>query len=152
MLRSVFCVTLATFLLASCGVLDGRSCNLMYAPSGVTVEFQAQAWAPGTWEVEVDGLSCTVLLDPDATPSGQVACDDAATPRLEILLSPSSATIDSAWLIESTPDVLTVKLTHDGTVVLDDELVPEYAVDEPNGRGCGERRAATVSVSVEGGG
>lgn len=139
---------LAPLTLAACDVLPGRACNLMYAPSGVLVTFEADAWAPGTWEIEVDGLSCTVLLGTDALPTEQVVCEDGAAARLEIRLDEAGESIVQAHLIERTPDVVEIVVAHDDAVIVEASLVPEYVVDEPNGRGCGERRAASVTVEV----
>ncbi len=140
---------LAPLTLAACDILPGRACNLMYAPSGVVVTFDADAWAPGTWEIEVDGLVCTVELGAESEPFERIPCDDDGVARLELVLTEGGDGIDFAHLIERTPETLDVAVRHDDAVVVDTSLVPEYVVDEPKGRGCGERRAAGVTVVVD---
>lgn len=129
-------------LLVGCG----RYCTLMYAPSHLTVEFEADAWAPGTWDVELVGggaeATCTVTLP--LVDGASPECSDFAT----LQVNAAGDAIDALSVTDIAPDTFTVRVYDDEGLVAQQQFSPEYAVDEPNGEGCGERRVATVTMTL----
>lgn len=121
-------------LLAACDLIV-QECNLMDAPSTTTVAFEVASEGTWAWEVTGEGvdMACSVTL-PDGTDATCTTGDAWAS---------AEATADG-WRIGSTvrrggaPE-LHVTLTLDGAEMLDEVVAPEWAVDEPNGEGCGER-------------
>ena len=131
-------LTLLTLLMACDNPNEERVCNYMYAPSSLTLELNAD-WA-GAIQVDVSGddtlISC-VLGEEEST----AQCDDTSS-RVEL-----SGDLLVIELWEFTPDVVELTAMHDGGSE-DLSIEPQYAIDEPNGEGCGERRLATESVSL----
>ncbi len=141
-MRLLIPTLLAPLLLNGCQEL---SCNLMYAPSGVGLTFEATSWEEGEWLVEVGSQACTVILPASA---GSVVCEDGDVARLEVSTTSAGDGIEGAWLMEEAPAELEVRFSLDGELVYEEILTPEYSVDEPNGEGCGERTYAEVDVDL----
>jgi hypothetical protein len=118
-----------------------QECNLMYAPDTISVALHADAWADGAWRVEIDGVGCDVTL-----PDGADLVCDAVEEQPSLTLD--GAGLGTLTLWNYVPPTVEVVVLHDGVEVVREELTPEYAEDEPNGEGCGERRYATVDVDV----
>lgn len=135
-------IALVPLGLVGCG---GLNCTEMYAPSGVSIGFEASDWPAGDYVFEIDGIECDVTL-----PGSDGAFCESGGAALELLTDASGAAVQSAWLQESTPDPLSIVVSRDGTVIFEDEVSPAYTVDEPNGKGCGERTSASVTVSIDG--
>lgn len=132
-------------LLAACDLL-GHDCNLMYAPSTTSVSFEVATAATWSWDVtgETVGMSCAVTL-PDATDG---ACEGGE------VMGPDVQGTDGAWVIGSSvweggDETLQVQVWRDGELVLDETIEPDWAVDEPNGKGCGERYTFAESWAIE---
>ena len=127
--------------LTACDGLPPTACNAMYAPDMVTIHFEDVAWSEGSWRLEIDELSCSFDLptDPDTT----LDCGDASDFWMVSNADGSGISEVNVW--EFAPESFEVAL------YLDDELFdaksfsPDYLVDEPNGRGCGERSSAEVT-------
>jgi len=115
-----------------------QSCNLMYAPNTLTLEVDAD-WT-GVIQLDVSGdgerISCTLGEDESST-----ACDDLGS---TIELSDDLLVVS---LFDFTPDVVEV-LIEDDSGSQSFTLEPSYALDEPNGPGCGERRLGTESLTL----
>jgi hypothetical protein len=121
--------------------LLGTSCTLMYAPDGVEVELLADDWAPGAWEVEVNGEFCFLTLpDPDDL--------DCSYP-LRLELTEDGAGIQAVILTEQTPALVDIVLLRDGEEVDAVSVEPVYQESEPNGKNCGERSWADEAIEVD---
>jgi len=131
-------LTLLTLLMACDNPNEELMCNYMYAPSSLTLELTAD-WA-GAIQVDVSGddmqISCALGEDESTAECG------GTTGWIEL-----SGDLLVVELWEFTPDVVELTVAHDGESE-DRSIEPEYAIDEPNGPGCGERRLATESVSL----
>ena len=132
---------LATALTAGATGCVTQACNLMYAPDTTAVALHADVWADGAWRVEIDGIGCDVTL-----PGGEDLVCDAVEEQPSLSLSSSG--LDTLMLWTYAPDTVELVVVHDGVEILRETLTPDYAVDEPNGDGCGERRYATIDVDV----
>lgn len=125
-----------------------RACNMMYAPDGVTLTFDADDWPAGEYVVEVDGQVCTVTLPATDAAVDCAEGDDGV--YFELYLTQDGAGLDGGWLMESAPDPLSIRITVDDAVLFEDDLSPQYSIDEPNGEGCGERQYADLVVDIDG--
>ena len=140
-MKKIPTAALAVSALSGCDVLPPTACNTMYAPDTVVIDFSEADFGEGRWRIEIDDISCT--LDLPADPGASVECEG----DLEVwgVVSDDGLGIDELNVWEFAPESFEV------TLYLDDELYdsqsfsPEYEVDEPNGRGCGERSFAEVS-------
>jgi len=121
--------------------LAGKNCNDMYAPSGVDVAFLSDTWAPGLWELEVEGETCVFTL-PGAD---DVDCSTVLWPRFDA----DRTRMEAVFLSEQTPDVVEIVLTRDGVEVDAVSVQAIYVQDEPNGPGCGVRDRAEEEVDVD---
>jgi hypothetical protein len=121
--------------------LIGHSCNLMYAPDGLSIELVAETWAPGAYELQVNGELCFVTL-----PGGEdLTCSDP----VQMFLDPDGTRIEGLSVWESAPSTVDIVLLRDGQEVDAVSFDPVYEVSEPNGKGCGERSWAEESVEVD---
>jgi hypothetical protein len=141
--RLALTLAAAPLALASCG---GLACNEMYAPSGLSIGFEAADWPAGAYAVEVEGVACTVTLPSE---DGGATCDADSAPYLELMLTSGGDAIQSAWYYEDAPDPVSIRVSRDGTVIFEDDISPDYTVDEPNGKGCGERTSAAITVALD---
>ena len=116
-------------------------CNSMWAPDHVVVDVADYAFEDGDYVVrfvsdETVECSFSVPLSGDAWDCQgrpEVTADGVDTGALrEILL----------W--DYAPDSFDIELLQDGELIDSASYDPKYAIDEPNGEGCGERRAAEV--------
>lgn len=131
-------------LVTGCEILS-QDCNLMYAPSSFTASFEVASEGVWEWTVTAEGMdvACSVTL-PEGT---DAACEGTtSTPTVEI--------VADGWVIGSTTfeggqDEVHVTLSHDGALVVDETLTPEWSMDEPNGEGCGERFQSEQTFTVE---
>lgn len=123
----------------------GLSCTDMYAPSGVVVEVDGGTWTPGRYELELNGYNQFALCVIDLPDDG--ALPPACTANAEVVLDEAGEAIVMFYAENFAPEGFSVELRRDGEVVAEDQVVPAYEVDEPNGPGCGERRVATVTFS-----
>lgn len=120
------------------GCLPGHSCNAMYSPDQVLVDFGGFAFEEGVWTVEFDDIRCEVEL-PGA--GGDWTCVGG---EAILMLSEDGADIDEVSVWEFAPETFAVRLSLDGELVAEQTFSPVYDIDEPNGRGCGERAFTTV--------
>lgn len=121
--------------------LIGQSCTLLYAPDGVMVTLLADGWAPGLYEVEVNGEFCFVTL-----PGAEDL--DCSVP-LQLMLDDDATGIEAVMLTEETPGTVDIVLLRDGEPVDAVTVEPAYEESEPNGKGCGTRAWAEEEVEVD---
>lgn len=127
--------------LAGC---PGRMCTDMYVPDSVLIDFEADGFEAGDWEVVVGDHACTLVLPGT---EADIECDSDAI-ELEVRLTADGAGISEVLLTESAPASLPVEVLHDGAVVFSDDLSPTYEEDEPNGKGCGITRHGSATVAL----
>ncbi len=138
--------TLAAALLVSsasltaCDMLPPTACNAMYAPDMVTIHFDDVAFSEGTWRLEVDDLSCS--FDLPMEPSGTIECDEAMD--FWMVADDDGTGLAEVNVWEFAPETFEVALYLDDELYDAQSFSPDYDVDEPNGRGCGERSSASV--------
>jgi hypothetical protein len=123
-----------------------QACTLLYAPDHVVVEFQADAFDAGEWQVDVGGQSCTITLP--GTDADIVCTSDAEA--LYLTLNSAGTAITEAMLTEAAPASLVVEVSRDGAVVASETLSPVYEEFEPNGEGCGVSQAGAASLDLDG--
>lgn len=118
----------------------------MYAPSSTSVSFRVASEATWSWEVtgERVDMVCSVTL-PDGA---DAACEGGR------VMGPDVVADGDGWIIGAMDqnggdETLQVKLWRDGELVLDETIEPDWAVDEPNGKGCGERYSFDESWVIE---
>jgi len=148
-MRALLPLLTLPLLTAGCDLVTPHSCNTMYAPSHLALQFEADAWAPGAYEVEVVTDAATILCA-FTLPAGDEwtgRCDDADGIH-EVLTDASGEGLERIYLYEETPDVVDVAVSLDGAPLAEDSFAPDYAEDEPNGEGCGVRHAAEVTISL----
>lgn len=142
-----------SLLLASLVVLTAPGCvlecNAMYAPDNLEIVLNPALTDAGSWEIVLEGdleTTCAVVLP---LAEGEVAtCDNDA---VSLLISASGDAIEGVSLFGYAPDSHTISFSLDGTLVSSHDLEPEYELDEPNGKGCGERRSGVVEIDPSGG-
>lgn len=119
------------------------SCNLMYSPSTVTFTFAERAWAPGLWEIEVNGYNqgalCVVTLP--WVEGDVVSCTASAA-----LTFDEQGGIATFSAYEFAPESFGLMVLQDGATVHDEHIEPVYDVSEPNGKNCGERYVAAFDI------
>ena len=128
--------------LSGCSLLV-HECTLILVADSVLVELEGDTTVPGDYliEVTVDGevvASCeqTVPLPEDF---GGAFCEGSVESRIDATSHLQVAVFDA-------PDELTVLVMRDETVLVEEQVEPEYAKHRPNGRGCGVSKTATVSL------
>jgi hypothetical protein len=84
---------------------------------------------------------CVVTLP--QTEGDTAYCTDNVT----LTLSGAGDAVVHMSVLGFTPPTLIVEILDDDGLVAEDTFTPDYAVDEPNGPGCGERRVATITMS-----
>ena len=123
-----------------------RACTMLYAPDSVVVELQAESFEAGEWQVVVGDQMCTIVLpgtEADAECTGSAEA-------LYLTLNSAGTAIIEAMLVEAAPASLVVEVSHDGAVVAQETLSPEYTEWEPNGKGCGVSQAGTATIDLDG--
>ena len=125
-------------------LLAGCTCYSIKAPDRVTVALVSEDWEPGTWGIELQSgdrfamCAVTLPLGDDAL----VSCTDNA----EVELDETGSRVVSIAASDFAPSNFTVAVSREGRSLAEQQFVPDYRIDEPNGNGCGERSQATVSV------
>jgi hypothetical protein len=135
-------LTVAVAALVACaasllGCSSTTTCNTAYFPDRLDVQFVASSWPAGDWSFAVDDARCTAML-----PGGTANCTEGARGRT----SDREVTV-VLNLFKAPSSVLTV-VARDGREVLRKSVTPSYAESEPNGEGCGVRRAGAVVVTI----
>lgn len=129
-------------VLAALGLSGCLSCTLMYAPSTFTVQVVGAAPVEGLFQLEANGQGQTgmcVFVLPHRE-DDLVSCTQNAMVNFE----GDGSAVDSLVLFNFSPEFVNVRALLDGEEVASQSFEPEYAVDEPNGRGCGERSIGSV--------
>lgn len=129
---------------SACVVLE---CNAMYAPDALQLTFDPALEGDGEWTVTLSGdldAGCSVTL-PLPTEDAWPVCDMEG---VELLLSEDYTRIEGVSLFALAPEAVTLTVALDGEEILSQAITPEYDVDEPNGKGCGERHFAEVVVAT----
>lgn len=138
---------LSVATLAACDGV-GQACNLMYAPSNLTLSIDAEDdyWEEGSWLVEVDDLSCEFTLPAD---EATLQCfEDIGAELIDLTFSADGTTLESIRVEAYAPDSIELSLSLDGTEVFTETLSPTYTEDEPNGTNCGIRRVASEELEL----
>lgn len=123
----------------------GLSCTQMRSPSVAEIGIEGDQ-PPGLYELEVQGSGETemcVLVLPSAE-GDVVSCTDYAS----VVLAEDGGRVEALVLTEFAPGSFVVEVLRDGELVAEASFVPDYEVDEPNGKGCGERSQATLSMTL----
>ena len=132
-------------LLVGCDT-TGADCTDMDVWDSLTLAFQPVITTPGTWAfVLTEGIaaSCEITLpDPASADDRYVDCEGVDEQRVDRVDG-----IESLRIYEA-PASARLLITYEGTAWFEDVIEPEYAVDEPNGEGCGERFTATMPIEV----
>ena len=126
-----------------CGRVE---CNDIFAPDGFNVTIEGLVWSSGRYVVEATGdddsaWSCEVDLP--AASDGAEVCTEGA----DLTLSGTLSEIVGFEVTGGAPDMLELVLTIDGAVLVEESFTPTYALDEPRGEGCGERRRGFLELS-----
>lgn len=122
-------------------------CTEAACTSGYNVEFIADSvWAQGDYRfrVELDDYVVTcegsLPLDPSCETTS-ISCED---PRelvffgeVGCLLSPEEQSFAGFWVNSTDITQVTVKVWHAEESLVDVVLTPKFAVERPNGEGCG---------------
>ena len=135
-------------LSSSCD-LSTKTCPALGWEDTLEVDFYPAPSAAGVWEIEFfAGFDATCAIDLPVEDVGEVedsACESEHF--MELDLNYDGASIRSVKLYRA-PESVTLRVTHDGTVLLEQTLVPEYVVSEPAGPGCGEQFTGHITVNV----
>lgn len=132
-------IAIATVGMLSSGC--GRTCTLMYVPSGVDIEID-EPLDDGHWVAtlsegtEVWACAFDVPIQEDSV----VDCD----PSLGLSYAEDGTLLLSLW--DHAPPSLDVEITHEDTVMHQSTVTPTYVESEPNGKGCGVNRQADVTL------
>jgi hypothetical protein len=135
---AVAALVVCTASLLGCSMIFGGNCTLAYSPDSLAVRFVASSWPAGDWSFAVDDARCTVTL-----PGGTVSCTEGATGEI----SDREVTVVPNFNPKAPNSVLTV-VARDGREVLRKSVTPSYTESEPEGEGCGVRRAGAVVVTI----
>lgn len=135
-----FCLSFVFLLLSACDSFS-KSCNLMYAPDNLQVNFDPALTDDGEYLLEVEGGgSCIVRLPDDVSCEGDNTLSPVGLPDK----------ISGLSFFGSAPESVHLTISLDGTVLSTHELTPTYTTTEPNGEGCGDTQSATVTVDPTG--
>ncbi len=128
----------------------GHDCNLMYAPDQLSIAFDPEITAQGSWrfELSVDVYAeCEVELPvPDPSNMDYTPCGGAG--GVDLRFSEDGLAVTDLVIGDEAPATVTLTVLFDGSLVYEETLTPAYDVDEPNGAGCGERYSTEVTVEV----
>lgn len=141
----------AALVLVQPGASGCQSCTLIFAPSTLTVAFEDGDLEPGRYEVELTDIPfggyatqmCVIDLPfeqdigPWCTMGAGLGFDEAGLRSLDV--------------ISQVPEQFTVTVLRDGDLVAEQDFEPAYAESQPNGKGCGTRLTATVSMGLDSG-
>ena len=135
---AVAALVVCTASLLGCSMIFGGNCTTAYSPDFLAVRFVASSWPAGDWSFAVDDARCTVTL-----PGGTVSCTEGATGEI----NDREVTVVPNFNPKAPNSVLTV-VARDGREVLRKSVTPSYTESEPEGEGCGVRRAGAVVVTI----
>lgn len=136
----------ALTLLLALPACIGQECNLMYAPDNLAISFSPALEDEGLWGFTLSGdLSATCSAPLPMVESVAPLCDNDL---VSVSYSADGAAIEGISIFGEAPAAVTLSVSFDEASVGDFDLAPEYSVDEPNGKGCGERSAGEVAVEV----
>lgn len=161
----------AVLLNVSC--MEGKACTDIGCSSGVSVLLAPDSgvWQFGDYQLEIrrDGAtsSCGFVAPGDLPRDGalqsldcgrQISADiwprtSCTTTRHGDAVSQSCSPIENQYdlhlRIEGTPKNLSIQLTRDGEVIVNDSRAPKYGETSPNGPECGPTcRQASVELVV----
>jgi hypothetical protein len=119
-----------------------QTCNAMYAPNTLTIAFDPALAAEGAWVVRLSDADDAEIGTCTWSPGEAADCGDSA---VELTIADDTVVALSMWEPPGGPYRL--RVVHVDNVVVDEEITPEVEVDEPNGKGCGEREQQTATVS-----
>jgi len=129
-------------LATGCGV----SCTAMYAPDSTYLEVVGGDGSPGRYQLELDGYGQVAMcvVDLPAADDELISC----TANAMLTLTEDGTAIVGMLASEFAPEGFEATLLIDGERIADDRYAPDYAVDEPNGKNCGERKTADVTLRL----
>lgn len=118
----------------------------MYAPDTLNITFDPAPAAEGLWTFTLSGdYSVTCNAPIPFSESVAPLCDDDLT---TVTYSEDGLSIEGLLVFGEAPDSVTLAVSMDDEEIVSDVITPDYEVDEPNGKGCGERRYADVVFSL----
>jgi len=122
----------------------GLSCTEIYAPSSIYLEVVGGDGSPGRYQLELNGYSQVAMcvVDLPAADDELISC----TSNAMLTLSDDGTAIVGMLATDFAPEGFEATLLIDGERVADDFYAPDYAIDEPNGKNCGERKTADVTL------
>ena len=136
-------LVLVPVLLPACFELPSTvDCNLMWSPDQVLVDVTDYRFADGDYVMRFESdssVECafSIPLDED----GLFECEGP----VDVLIDGTSGgSPNEIVLWDYAPDSFDIELLQDGELIDSASYTPDYAIDEPNGEGCGERRFAEV--------
>jgi hypothetical protein len=132
-----------------------NSCNYALFPDGLFIQVAIPP-APATYRLEIDAEGETLRITYVVDANGSAACREgcgSTGDRLEADPQFTTAFDDLQALVrlrgeDIGPAKVTVRVYRDDVFVAGATFEPDYVTDEPNGRSCGERVAATVMLEV----
>lgn len=124
----------------------GLSCNDMWAPSSTYLEVIGGDGSAGRYQLELSGYGQVAMcvVDLPADDDELISC----TSNAMLTLSEDGTAIVGMLATSFAPDNFEATLFIDGERIADDHYAPDYAVDEPNGKNCGERKTADVTLAL----
>jgi hypothetical protein len=128
----------------------GKVCTDMRAPDMLTFVFEPEVSASGTWAFDLsdgDEAYCEVVL-PVPDPSNMTYTPCGGDDLTHLGIAEDGLDVEDLRIEEAAPESAVFTVSFEGSIMWSETITPKYAVDEPNGEGCGERYRATVSVEV----
>jgi hypothetical protein len=136
-------------LSAGCGLAsDSEGCGDRVLPDVVDIRFVPTITDPGDYRIR---FSSSVLTGTCDVSVGSIQLAPCSNARLSVDGESENGTIILAALrawFDYGPDRFELTISREDVVVISDLYTPQYELDEPNGRGCGERQRAEVAVSI----
>lgn len=150
-------------LLVSCSEVEPQRCTAIGCGFPITLELEAADWLPGEYVVAITAsgstFECRFERGADGAggqagsanqPSGIVQhCDLVSGDATETWEEPEmygdwNVTID----LKRESKQLSVSVHRDGTLLLEEELIPSYHTSYPNGPNCGACRSAREALTL----
>jgi hypothetical protein len=128
---------------------ESLTCNSMAWSHVVSIRLAPPVIEPGKYIIKVVNGTVTRKCDLTLTETLIQDCSDGITIGG---LTASAAPSEIAWLsltlgdAETPQNALSITITETDGTRNNYTIKPDYAVDEPNGEGCGERKQATVDL------
>jgi hypothetical protein len=142
-------VVIAAMLSCGCGLgSDPEHCEQEVLPDVIDIRFVPELTAPGDYRVLFSSSALTGTCDVSVGTDHLEPCSSA---HLSVEGETASGEVTLAALrawFDYGPPSFELTISHDSEVLVRGQFEPQYEQEEPNGRGCGERERAEVTVSV----